>query len=81
MSMISEKFEDERVNFNVIMLASDENLIRLGLRTIGDSSNINEVIRAILNLFVFFYKKILHTQKPQNAYKRIQAKKTAFLCA
>ena len=36
MSMLSKKFEDERVDFNVIMSASDEDLIRLGVRTIGD---------------------------------------------
>ena len=29
------------------------------------SSNINEVIRAISNLFKFFYKNILHAQKAQ----------------
>ena len=45
------------------------------------SSNINEVIRAILNLFIFFYKKISHIQKAQNVYKRIKTKKTAFLRA
>ena len=28
-----------------------------------DSSNINEVIRAVSNFLFFFYKKILHTQK------------------
>ena len=33
------------------------------------SSNTNEVIRAILNLFIFFYKKISHTQKAQKARK------------
>ena len=37
------------------------------------SSNINEVIRAILNLFIiiiiFFYKKISDTQKAQKAQK------------
>ena len=31
------------------------------------SSNVNEAIRAILNFFVFFYEKILHEQKAQNA--------------
>ena len=34
MSMLSKKFEDKRVK--VIMSASDEDLIRLGVRTIGD---------------------------------------------
>ena len=42
------------------------------------SSNGNEVIRAILNLFIFFYKKISHTQKAQNAYKQTKTKNTAF---
>ena len=36
MSMLSQKFEDERVGFNVITSASDEDLIWLGVRTIGD---------------------------------------------
>ena len=31
------------------------------------SSIVNEVIKAISNLFIFFYEKTLHTQKPQNA--------------
>ena len=49
-----------------------------------DSSAVNEGIRAILNLFIFFfffYKKISHAEKAQNAYKRTKTKKTAFLCA
>ena len=49
------------------------------------SSNVNEVIRAVLDFFYlfiyFFYKKILHAQKAQNAYKRTKTKKAAFLCA
>ena len=47
-----------------------------------NSSNVNEAIRAILNLFViFFYKKISHTQKAQNTYKRIIIKKDSiFMC-
>ena len=36
------------------------------------SSIVNEGIGVILNLFVFFYEKILHAQKAQ---KRIQANK------
>ena len=36
MSMLSQKFEDERVGFNVIMSSSDEDLIWLGVRTISD---------------------------------------------
>ena len=45
------------------------------------SSNINEVIRAVLNLLLFFYKKFLHAQKStktigstKKAQKRNQAK-------
>ena len=39
------------------------------------SSNINEVIRVILNLFIFFYKKISHTQKAQKVQKAQKAQK------
>ena len=34
------------------------------------SSNINEVIRQVLNFLLFFYKKILHAQKAQNRLQR-----------
>ena len=33
------------------------------------SSNVNEVIKTISNLFIFFYEKDLHTQKAQKAQK------------
>ena len=33
MSMLSQKFQDEWVDFNIIMSASDEDLVRLGIRT------------------------------------------------
>ena len=33
MTILSQKSKDERVDFNVIMSASDEDLIRLGVRT------------------------------------------------
>ena len=45
------------------------------------SSNVNEAIGAILNLFILKKKKISSTQKAQNAYKRIKTKNTAFLYA
>ena len=40
------------------------------------SSNINEVIRAVLNslFFYFFYEKILHAPKAPKAQRRNQAK-------
>ena len=37
-------------------------------------SNVNEVIRAVLNSLFFFYKKILHAQKAQKAQRHNQAK-------
>ena len=45
MSMLSKKFEDERVDFNVIMSASDEDLIRLGVRTTGDRVKLRDACR------------------------------------
>ena len=44
------------------------------------SSNVNKVFRAILNFF-FFYEKISHVQKAQNAHIRTNTKKAAFLRA
>ena len=38
------------------------------------SSNVNEVIRAVLNSFFFFYEKILHAPKAPKAQRRNQAK-------
>ena len=47
------------------------------MRVNGTSSNINEVIRAVLNflLFSFFYEKILHAQKTQKEHKAQKAQK------
>ena len=36
---------------------------------------VNEGIRAILNLLIFFYKKISHTQKAEKAQKVQKAQK------
>ena len=41
----------------------------IGKNKFQTSSIVNEGIRAILNLFFFFYKKISHAQKAQNAQK------------
>ena len=38
------------------------------------SSNVNEVIRVVLNSLFFFYKKTLHAQKAQKAQRHNQAK-------
>ena len=41
------------------------------------SSNVNEVIGAISNLFIFFYEKISHAQKAQKARKAHKKHKNA----
>ena len=40
------------------------------------SSNINEVIRAVLNFLLFFYEKILHAHKTQKTPKAPKAQKS-----
>ena len=40
------------------------------------SSNVTEVIRAVLNSLLFFYKKILHALKAQKASKASKAPKS-----
>ena len=47
MSMLSQKFEDERADVNVIMSASDEDLVRLGVRTIGDRVRLRDACRRV----------------------------------
>ena len=37
------------------------------------SSNVNEVIRAVLSFLLFFYEKILYAQKAQKAQKSVKA--------
>lgn len=44
-SMLSKKFEGERVDLNAIMSASHEGLIRLGVRTTGDRERLRNVCR------------------------------------
>ena len=39
---------------------------------LGMSSNINEVIKTVLNFSLFFYEKILHTPKRTKITKRTQ---------
>ena len=45
------------------------------------SSIVNEGIRALLNLSIFFNKKISHHKKHKKAYKRTKTKEAAFLCS
>ena len=47
MSMLSQKFEDERMDFNVILSASDEDLMLLGVRTIGDRVRLRRACRQV----------------------------------
>ena len=42
-----------------------------------NSSNVNEAIKTILNFFVFFYEKILHTQKSIKSIKNTKSIKIA----
>ena len=35
LNLVNKKFQDEKVNNKVVFSASDEDLIRLGVRTIG----------------------------------------------
>ena len=50
-----------------------QKLIFLGIIWESKSSNVNEVIRAVLNFF--FYEKILHTLKALEALKALKALK------
>ena len=45
--MLSQKFEGEKVDFNVIMSASDVDLIQLGVRTIGDRVRLRDACRRV----------------------------------
>ena len=51
-----------------------QKLIFLGIIWESKSSNVNEVIRAVLNFF--FYEKILHAPKAPKAQKAQKAQKT-----
>ena len=69
-------FINELINFRLESISfTDKNFLK-----VLSSSNVNEVIRAMLS-FYFIYEKILHAQKAQNAYKRTKRKNAAFLCA
>ena len=41
----------------------------------GNSSNINEVIRPVLNFLFFFHNKILLAQKTQKEFKALKSTK------
>ena len=47
LNLVTKKFQDEEVDIKVVMSASDEDLIRLGARTIGDKIRIREACRRV----------------------------------
>ena len=47
LNMISKKFQDEKFDIKVAMLASDEDLKRLGVRTVGDRIRLREAFRKV----------------------------------
>ena len=47
LNLVTKKFEDEKVNIKVVMSASDEDLTRLGVKTIGDRIRLREACRRV----------------------------------
>ena len=45
--MVSKKFQDEKFDIKVVMLASDEDLIRLGVRTVGGKIRLRKACRKV----------------------------------
>ena len=45
--MVTKKFQDEKADIKVVISASDEDLIRLGVRTIGDRIRLSAACRRI----------------------------------
>ena len=45
LNLVTKKFQDEKVDIKGVMSASDEDLIRLGARTVGDKIRLREVCR------------------------------------
>ena len=46
-NLVTKKFQDEKVDIKVVMSASDEDMIRLGARTIGDKIRLREACRRV----------------------------------
>ena len=44
LNLVTKKFQDEKVDIKVLIPASDEDLIRLGIRTIGDRIRLREAV-------------------------------------
>ena len=47
LNLVTKKFQDEKVDIKVVISASDEDLIRLGVRTIGDRIRLREACRRV----------------------------------
>ena len=53
----------------VAVVATDTDVLILMIYAYSKSSNINEVIKTVLNSLFFFYEKISHTLKAPKAQK------------
>ena len=47
LNLVNKKFQDKKVDTKVVISASNEDLIRLGIRTIGDGIRLREACRRI----------------------------------
>ena len=47
LNLVTKKFQDEKTDIKVVISASDEDLIRLGVRTIGDRIRLREACRRV----------------------------------
>ena len=47
LNLVTKKFQDEKIDIKVVISASDEDLIRLGVRTIGDRIRLREACRRV----------------------------------
>ena len=47
LNLVTKKFQDEKIDIKLVMSASDEDLIRLGVRTIGDRIRSREACRRV----------------------------------
>ena len=47
LNLVTTKFQDEQVDIKVFISASEEDLIRLGVRTIGDRIRLREACRRV----------------------------------
>ena len=48
LNLVTKKFQDQKVDIKVVISTSDEDLIRLGVRTIGDRIRLREACREFI---------------------------------